>query len=197
MPDPLAVHLRRSRSRDRAETNLALETFDRNVGLHANSSPIASFSNQLCVSVHKMSQEEKAGASKTYKDVSPLTSDSESDTDPAVQRARNSTEVAGQDRDILHEEEERENLLYGKHGHSGKKEYTDQGFVGNAKRKAKQFKKKRYGSVGNDENGELMYEMEEGGPHSDISSQASMSSVELDKLNLSHHRQSRVSSMPR
>ena len=193
MPDPSAVHLRRSCSSHRAETDLALWTFDRNVNRHGYSSLIAFLSDQLCVRVYKMSQEEKARGSKTYKDVSPLTSDSESDTDPIVQRARNSTEVAGQDQDILHEEEERENLLYGKHRHSGKKEYTDQGFVGKATRKAKQFKKKRYGPVGNDENGELMYEMEEGGPHSDISSQASMSSVELDKLNLSHHRHSRVS----
>lgn len=126
-----------------------------------------------------------------YNDVSPLTSDSESENDPVARHARTSTDEAAHDQSILREEEERETLLLGQREQS-RGVYTDGGFVGKAKRKAKQFKKRRKGPVDNDENGELMYEMEEGGPHSDISSQASMSSVELDKLNLKHHRTSRV-----
>ena len=51
---------------------------------------------------------------------------------------------------------------------------------------------KKGSGVIKDEEGRLMYEMEEGGPVSDISSQASGSSVELDKLGSEKQPISRV-----
>ena len=63
----------------------------------------------------------------TNEDVSPLDSedDSDLDNDPVVRTARDSTEVANHDREILDEEEEREKLL----ASNGKAKLSD-GFFG-------------------------------------------------------------------
>ena len=140
---------------------------------------------------------------ETYRDDS---SDAESDfdNDPVAQHARNSTELAEHDRGLLDEEEERETLLTG--GRAQKD--SPKGFFGrrqkdtepsaielneNKKRSGRARKGKR-GKRRNrkDEEGELLYEMEEGGETYDASSQASSSSAELDKLNLSHSSMSKV-----
>lgn len=147
---------------------------------------------------------DQSNAEKTYQDVSRLTSDGESDfeDDPVVRHARNSTEVADHDRGLLEEEEEREELLT-----TGKVQQLSKGFFGRrrkevgpakledekSRKKARRKKRRDKKSSRHDEEGELMYEMEEGGPRSETSSQASQSSAELDKLNLVHASSSKVS----
>ena len=134
------------------------------------------------------------------------TSDAESefDNDPVAQHARNSTELAEHDRGLLDEEEERETLLTGGRAQNN----PPRGFFGrrqkdkepsaieldeNKKRSGRTRRGKR-GKRRNrkDEEGELLYEMEEGGETYDTSSQASSSSAELDKLNVSHSSMSKV-----
>ena len=133
-------------------------------------------------------------------------SDAESDFDnePVAQHARNSTEIAEHDRGLLDEEEEREKLLIGGRAHKD----PPKGFFGRRqkdkepsvieldenKKKPERARKSRGGKKRNrkDEEGELLYEMEEGGETYDASSQASSSSAELDKLNLSHSSMSKV-----
>ena len=129
----------------------------------------------------------------------PADADSDSEGDPIVRHARNSVEIAEHDHEILDEEEEREKLLAGENtkdaprgffsrrhrgGQAGVNKQASRGL----RRSRKKMKHARGGS--RDEEGELMYEMEEGGPRSETSSLASSSSTELDKLNL---RQSTVS----
>ena len=136
----------------------------------------------------------------TYQDVSPLNSGDESDldNDPVVRTARDSTEVADHDRELLDEEEDREILLA-----SNGKATLSEGFFGRSRNvgtphekagqhRAKRRRKKRHEDM-KDEEGKLMYEMEEGGPVSDVSSQASRSSSELDKLKSEKRPTSRVS----
>lgn len=133
-------------------------------------------------------------------------SDAESDfdNDPVAQHARNSTEIAEHDRGLLDDEEEREMLLTG--GRAQKDPLK--GFFGrrqkdkepsaielneNKKRPGRAQRGKRGKKCNRkDEEGELLYEMEEGGETYDASSQASSSSAELDKLNLSHSSMSKV-----
>jgi len=144
-------------------------------------------------------------ADEHYDDVSPITSDSDPEDDPVIRNARDSTEVAAHDQDLLDEEEEREKLLTaGRNGEVRKSFFTrNQGDPKSSKgkrtprrqgiRSRKRRGKSRRG--GNDEEGELMYEMEEGGGgNDDISSQASSSSADRDKLNLQTPSTSRVSS---
>ena len=133
-----------------------------------------------------MSGVEKYDQHQPYQDVSPLSSDADSDDEPS--------EVRNHDHELLQEDEERENLLL-----QGSKRASPKGFFNRASRnnegdglKKQEARRKRRRHGGTDEDGELMYEMEEGGPHSDISSQASMSSSELDKLNLAHRKPSKV-----
>lgn len=141
-----------------------------------------------------------------YKDES---SDAESDfeNDPVAQHARSSTEIAEHDRGLLDEEEERERLLA-----AGSVQKTpSKGFfgrrqdikrpgeveLGENKRKPRRSHKTRREKkgIGKDEEGELLYEMEEGGETYDTSSQASSSSAELDKLNLARSSMSKVIQM--
>ncbi|KAL9043914.1 MAG: hypothetical protein Q9214_002913 [Letrouitia sp. 1 TL-2023] len=120
---------------------------------------------------------------------------SDSEDDRILSGTNNARELAKHDRGLIREEEEREKLL------SGSKSSKKRRFFGRSK-KAEDFtppnnqrakrnvihkNKKQKRSVASDEGGELMYEMEEGGPASEISSQASTSSVDLDrpKLDLS------------
>ncbi|KAG8530669.1 uncharacterized protein KY384_004024 [Bacidia gigantensis] len=131
-----------------------------------------------------------------HEDVSPLTSDAESEDDPIARHARNSTEVAVHDCGILEEEEEREELLTARTETSSTPKFLSSkirdirlnGKLGRASKRDGYRKTRREEHGDLDENGELMYEMEEGGPHSEISSQASSSSAELDKLNLSRNQ---------
>ena len=138
-----------------------------------------------------------------YRDES---SDAESDfeNDPVSQHARNSTEIAEHDRGLLDEEEEREELLTA----GGAKKAPSKGFFGRRRkdkkpaeielnetkrkpRRSHKTRREKKGS-GKDEEGELLYEMEEGGESYDTSSQASASSAELNKLNLTHSSMSKV-----
>ena len=127
----------------------------------------------------------REGQETTYQDVSPLDSgdDSDLDNDSVVRNARNSTELADHDREVLEEEEERENLLT-----INAKTKRPNGFFGRHPKSEPSHSAKRRRKGGNaivkDEEGKLMHEMEEGGPVSDVSSQASRSSLELDKFNL-------------
>ena len=141
-----------------------------------------------------MSSDKRDGPPPPYEDVSPLSSDAseiDSDDDPIARHARSSTEIAKHDHELLREEEERENLLNPEKNRSTPSGLFDRTFGSKEKRAQKERgKRKHYGA--NDEEGELMYEMEEGGSHSEVSSQASMSSVALDKMNLARQRPSRV-----
>ena len=140
---------------------------------------------------------------ESYRDES---SDPESDfeNDPVAQHARTSTELAQHDRGLLDEEEEREKLLaaggvqpapskgfFGRRHRDGEPAGTE---LNKNKRRLRRSHKTRRGKKrsGKDEEGELLYEMEEGGKSYDTSSQASSSSGELDKLNLAHSSMSKV-----
>lgn len=141
-----------------------------------------------------------------YKDDS---SDAESDieNDPASQHAPNSTQIAEHDRGLLDEEEEREKLLAA----GGVRKTLSKSFLGRRRkdkkvaeidlnenkrkhRRSHKTRKEKKGS-GKDEEGELLYEMEEGGETYDTSSQASSSSADSDKLNLAHSSMSKVVQM--
>ncbi|KAL9103523.1 MAG: hypothetical protein Q9163_001441 [Psora crenata] len=127
-----------------------------------------------------------------YNDIAPMTSDAYSDDDPVVGHGRNSTQIAHYDREILEEESEQERLL----ARSARRQST-RGFFG--KRNGSPQSGKKMSEKGDlkprkrrkerplhydDEEGELMYEMEEGGPTSETSSLVSSSSTELDRLNV-------------
>ena len=127
--------------------------------------------------------------------------DSNSEDDPIVRHARDSVEVAERDYEILDEEEEQEKLLAGENTkgapagffgrrHKGRQADTNKQASRGLRRSRKKRKHVRGGS--HDEEGELMYEMEEGGPRSETSSLASSSSTELDKLNLKQSSMSKV-----
>lgn len=137
-----------------------------------------------------------------YKDESS-DADSDFENDLADQQARNSTEVAEHDRGLLDEEEEREKLLIA----GGAQKTSSKGFFGRRQkdkklaeielnenerkpRRSHKTRRDKKGS-GKDEEGELLYEMEEGGETYDTSSQASSSSAELEKLNLAHSSMSK------
>ena len=135
--------------------------------------------------------------------------DAESDleSDLVSQHARNSTEVAERDHGLLDEEEEREELL----ATTGIKTAASKGFFGRgrkgkrpveielsakkqqSRRPHKTRKEKKRG--GKDEEGELLYEMEEGGDTYDTSSQASSSSAEIDKQDSVYSSMSKVLQM--
>lgn len=147
---------------------------------------------------------------KRYEDVSLLSSDTDAsdfEDDPVVLNARNSTEVAQHDRQVLDGEEEREKLLTGGaakeaprsfFGRRRKDEQSGAIQTREARHKSRRLRGKRTNIDGGirHEQGELMYEMEEGAARDDSSSQASSSSVELDKLNFTHHSRRKVSGDP-
>ena len=134
-------------------------------------------------------------------------SDAESELDHdsiSHHHVRNSTERARDDHELLEEEEERERLLAA----GGEQKAPSKGFFGRRRRVKKpaeielnstkqksrrphQSRREKKGSS-KDEEGELLYEMEEGGDTYDTSSQASSSSAELDKQNLKHSSTSKV-----
>ena len=133
----------------------------------------------------------------------PSDADSDFEGDPVVRHARNSVEVAEHDHEILDEEEEREKLLAGESTRDAPRSFFGRGHKGGqanmikqASRGLRQSRKRRKHARGGsrDEEGELMYEMEEGGPTSETSSLASSSSTELDKLNFKQSSTSKVRS---
>ena len=135
-----------------------------------------------------------------YDDAVPSLSDSEfnEDSDLPGNDTRDSGELAEYDRGILVEEEEREDLLTKKNSGPQTKGFFGRNSggsitadIGKKKRRRKRRKHRRKGEV-EDEDGALMFEMEEGGPKSDVSSEASSSSVGLDKLNASGRPRSKV-----
>ena len=129
--------------------------------------------------------------------------DSDSENDPLVQNLRSSVEIADHDRGLLDEEEEREKLLT-----SGEALEDSRGFFSKGRkteraqnipkeerrRKSRRSRRKKRGEKANshDDEGELLYVMEEGGPKDDVSSQASRSSSELDKLDSARSSTSKV-----
>ncbi len=146
---------------------------------------------------------QERGLKEGYRDKNSDT-DSDFENDPVSQHARTSTEVAEHDRGLLDEEEEREKLLTS----GSAQQAPSKGFFGrrrkektlveieldekerNPRRPHKTRREKRGG--GKDEEGELLYEMEEGGETYDTSSQASSSSAELDKQTFAHSSMSKV-----
>ena len=151
-----------------------------------------------------MAGSKQNNSSGSYEELSPISSDDDSDNEPLADNARSSTERAEHDHTLLEEEEEREKLLLGKHrtkpvrqGFFSKKSGLLDNVAG--RQKSRKSRRRRTGKTATDESGELMFEMEEGGPLtplSDISSRASASSTELDKLNLQDPHSSRVSFHP-
>lgn len=143
--------------------------------------------------------EQTSSAEKTHEEVSPLTSDADfdSDDDTLTNQAHDSTGIAQHDRDLLLEEEEREKLLTKEDQQEAQRTFSKpRGLRGQrtSERSRHSRKKRRHARrTSHDEEGELIYEMEEGGPRSDTISQASSSSAELDKLNLTHSSISKVS----
>ncbi|KAI4175267.1 MAG: hypothetical protein LQ343_001803 [Gyalolechia ehrenbergii] len=116
-------------------------------------------------------------------------SGSDSDDERFLRNTRTSTELADHDRQVLFEEEEREELLtetrskgnrsfFSRKGGSQARSRDD---VGRVTRPRVHKGRKRKADRGIEETGELLYEMEEGGPKEETSSQASSSSIELDK----------------
>ncbi|KAI4140462.1 MAG: hypothetical protein LQ341_003835 [Variospora aurantia] len=111
---------------------------------------------------------------------------SDSEDDQAVHNARSSTEVADYDRQLLLDEEEREELLTEKRStgrqsffrRKGGTEGQNQGFLGKTSRNRSRKAQNRNHGGGTTESGELLYELEEGAAKDDTSSQASSSSAD-------------------
>ena len=127
--------------------------------------------------------------------VSPLTSDGElaSDDDISINHQRSSAEIEKHDHGILAEEEEREKLLTGGDPQDAPRDFFKSSSHINKKIHRPRRRRRKGITRSHDEEGKLMYEMEEGGPRSDTSSQASSSSAELDKLNPARPPMSKVS----
>lgn len=119
--------------------------------------------------------------------------ESDSEDDEVLQGARSSLEIAEHDRSVLKEEEEREKLLTeadsagkglrrifsGSHGNGSKVKIGKQEQRRQRRQDRKAARRRRRGK--NDEEGELMYEMEEGGLHDDVSSGSSNDSSDIDR----------------
>ena len=128
----------------------------------------------------------------------------ESDSDDNFHKQDAGTgEDAQQDENILREEDEREKITLGQKEQSessdfynGNEAFKDRLKPKNAKsKKFRNQKTRRRKHEGLGEDGELLYEMEEGGQQSETSSQASSNLVELeelDKLNLQSKHASKV-----
>ena len=133
-----------------------------------------------------------------YRELSLHSSDSDTDDNSTAQNR--TTEVAEQDNRILEEEDEREKLILEQKENPERRSFSN----GNGAfmdrpisdkirgRKGRSNKARRRKHEGLGEDGALMYEMEEGAQRSETSSQASSSSVELDRLNLQSRHTSKV-----
>ncbi|KAL8926874.1 MAG: hypothetical protein Q9208_002683 [Pyrenodesmia sp. 3 TL-2023] len=111
---------------------------------------------------------------------------SDSEDDRVLQEARTSAELGDYDRQLLLDEEEKEQLLTEKpsksqrsfFGRKGRSETPRQIHSGKTSRSRAHKAQKRKHDGETDEAGELLYEMEEGGAKDDTSSQASSSSMD-------------------
>lgn len=136
-------------------------------------------------------------------------SDQESDfeEDRAIDADYISSKLQEQDRVLLEEEEERENLLTERRPSKGLKWIGRTGVSngsnvvvghverGGKSRRRRQTKKKKF-SRKKDKVGGFMYEMEEGGGREDTSSLSSSSSAELDRLKYDYTSASKVGRQP-
>lgn len=122
--------------------------------------------------------------------------DSDFEHDPFSKHVRESAEIAEHDHGLLDEEEEREKLLatrntqktlsqgfFGRRQKGKRPAETEHNEKKQRTRRLHKSRREKKGS-GKDEEGELLYEMEEGGETYDTSSQASSSSADLDKQDL-------------
>ena len=129
-------------------------------------------------------------------DSSSSSSDSDVEDDPTVKHTRTSTEIAEFDRDLLNEEEERENLLtagaakepsrapWSFLGKRRKEDQPSREVIRRLKGKQRRLRRKRRDkNTSDNDEGHTLFEMEEGGPRSEVSSQASSSSAEQEKTN--------------
>ncbi|KAI4242517.1 MAG: hypothetical protein LQ352_007218 [Teloschistes flavicans] len=118
-------------------------------------------------------------------------SGSESEDDLVLGEIRDSNDLANHDRQVLLEEEEREEFLTEKRSGSHRPFFGRKGKnqtpTSTQQRSHKTQKRKHDG--GTREAGELLYKMEEGAAKEDTSSQASTSSTEVDKLGLKGARE--------
>ncbi|KAL8894489.1 MAG: hypothetical protein Q9207_008490 [Kuettlingeria erythrocarpa] len=122
---------------------------------------------------------------------------SDSEDDRVLQEARTSSELAEYDRQILLDDEEKEELLIEKpsrgrrllFGRKARSEASSQGLSGKPSKSRAHKARKRKHEGTTDEAGELLYEMEEGGAKDDTSSQASASST--DELRGEPHEMSK------
>lgn len=108
------------------------------------------------------------------------------------------SDVTGNDRELLLEEEEREKLLgtrkqdEGRSRVLGSSSHDEKGDRRKLRRKLRRSRKSRAdGKARRDEKSELMYEMEEGGLKDDASSQSSSSTLDLDTTKLEQPRSKR------
>lgn len=127
--------------------------------------------------------EPKHTAWESDRDDVSSTSGSEFHEDEDVYESNHISQVRENDRKLLREEEERETLLSG-----GNQSLSQTGAVAgtshhgaNGRKSHRSKLGKRSGKFRRRERGELMYEMEEGGPRDSASSQSSSSSLELSK----------------
>lgn len=113
---------------------------------------------------------------------------SDSEDERVMHGASTSLELAEYDRGVLEKEEEQAKLI-SKHspgeglrgGFHGRNNHDRQFRAGRRERRRKRKATKRRTGGKDDEQGELMYEMEEGAQKEDASSESSGSSTELDK----------------
>ena len=113
---------------------------------------------------------------------------SDSEDDKILRGARTSLELLEYDRAVLKEEEERETILVRQSSgegiariFNGGNDHGSKVRIGRRERRRKRKARKRRSRGNDDEQGELMYEMEEGGQKDDTSSESSGSSTELDR----------------
>lgn len=126
-------------------------------------------------------------------------SGSDSEDDLVLQEIHNSTELADHDRQVLLDEEEREEFLTRKRseGHRSffakeKNKHRHGHDQGKTPQRPHRSRRRKHHNGATDEAGELLYEMEEGGAKDDESSQASSSSAELDNLQLGRSETAKV-----
>ncbi|KAI9677995.1 MAG: hypothetical protein M1817_005939 [Caeruleum heppii] len=117
--------------------------------------------------------------------------DSDSEDDQVLDDAQNSLELAEHDRALLDEEDEREKLLAPGENETGLRRIFSGGLsngsrvrIGRRERRRKRRRERNGGRMVHGEqgeDGELMYEMEEGGLKSDTSSISTEGSLELER----------------
>lgn len=116
-------------------------------------------------------------------------SGSDSEDERILNNAHSSTEIASHDRQLLLEEEEREQLVTEQQPKGDRtflsrirrSEARDQGHIRRVIQLRAHKARKRKGAGNDEETGELLYDMERGDVKEETSSQASSSSIDLDQ----------------